>query len=257
MCDRYPQKNTNEPTNTQRHFMTIAYKGTAYHGWQRQHEVSTVQGTLEEALARLGVPCLLTGSSRTDAGVHALGQVAHVDLPTDVDTKSLCHRLSRLLPSDICVRALYPVSPTAHARFDALGRKYCYHLTTVPNPFLAATSHYCPYPLDMEKMNEAANYLLGTHHCQSFCKGHADVPNHICHITTARWQQKDDQLTFYIHANRFVHGMVRAIVGTLIEVGRGRLTPDDIPKIIAQKDRCAAKSAAPPQGLFLQEVVYD
>ncbi|MEM7361779.1 MAG: tRNA pseudouridine(38-40) synthase TruA [Bacteroidota bacterium] len=246
-----------KPTNTQRYFMTITYKGTAYHGWQRQDGVPTVQGTLEDSLAQLRVPCLLSGSSRTDKGVHAIGQVAHVDLPADVDSQQLHHRLNRLLPSDIYVHTIDQVAPTAHARFDALERKYIYHITTVPNPFLAATSHYCPYPLDMEKMNEAVSYLLGTHNCQSFCKGHANVPNHVCHITHARWQEKEEKRTFSIHANRFVHGMVRAIVGTLIEVGRGRLTPNDIPKIIAQKDRCAAKSAAPPQGLFLQEVVYD
>ena len=241
---------------TKRHFLVITYKGTGYHGWQRQKGVSTIQGTIEDALARLRLPLLISGSSRTDKGVHAQHQVAHIDLPTSVESAVLMKKLNALLPPDIYIQELKEVPPEAHARFDAIGRTYSYHITKVPNPFLTETSYYSPYPLDVNKMNEAATLLLGEHNCKSFCKGHADVPNHHCHITMAGWHQKGDQLTFLISANRFVHGMVRAIVGTFVEVGRQRLKPDDFGEIIAKQDRCAAKSAAPPQGLFLAEVAY-
>lgn len=239
-----------------RHFLSITYNGTEYHGWQRQKDVSTVQGTIEAALERLKLPILIAGSSRTDRGVHARHQVAHIDLPESVDPPWLHHKLNRLLPPSIYIKALTPVPPSAHARFDALSRLYTYYVNIAPSPFLTDTSYYCPYPLDVKIMNEAATFLLGEHDCKSFCKGHADVPHHTCHITTASWHQKGDQLIFLIQANRFVHGMVRAIVGTLLEVGRKRLTPTDFNDIIAQKDRCAAKSAAPPQGLFLTKVAY-
>ena len=239
-----------------RHFLTLMYKGTDYHGWQRQKDVPTIQGTIEGALARMHLPLLIYGSSRTDAGVHAQHQVAHIDLPPAIDPDALCHKLHTLLPSSIYIARITPVPQDAHARFDALGRTYRYQITTVRNPFLADTSDYCPFPLDINAMNEAATHLLGELDCKSFCKGHANVPHHRCHITTAAWHQKNTQLTFLIQANRFVHGMVRAIVGTLVEVGRGRLTPQDFYDIIQQRDRCAARSAAPPQGLFLTKVAY-
>ena len=241
---------------TTRYFLAITYKGTHYHGWQRQKDVSTIQGTLEEALVRMRMPFLISGSSRTDKGVHAQHQVAHIDLPSDLDPFSVRGKLNALLPADIYVLDLQQVPADAHARFDALARTYSYHVTTTPNPFLTETSYFCPYLLDVRRMNEAATLLLGEHNCKSFCKGHADVPQHHCHITMAGWHAKGDRLTFLISANRFVHGMVRAIVGTLVEVGRKRLSVQDFEEIIAAQDRCAAKSAAPPQGLFLTEVAY-
>ena len=241
-----------------RHFLDISYKGTHYHGWQRQKELSTtVQGTIEAALAKIRIPLLISGSSRTDKGVHAEQQIAHIDLPNNIiETAQLRHKLNSLLPNDIYLRDIQPVPADAHARFDALARTYTYRVITRPNPFLTEASHYCPYPLDLNAMNKAAKLLLGEHNCKSFCKGHADVPNHICHIKLAHWHEQDENLTFMIQANRFVHGMVRAIVGTLLEVGRKRLTPDDFQAIIDKRDRNAAKSAAPPQGLFLTKVAY-
>ena len=239
-----------------RYFLFITYQGSNYHGWQRQRDVPTVQGAIEEALARLRLPYLLSGSSRTDKGVHAQGQVAHIDLPDSVVPSELLTRLNKLLAPAIYIHGIKAVASTAHARFDAIGRSYTYHVMTLPNPFVTGTSYYVPYPLDVQTMNEAATHLLGVHNCKSFCKGHADVPFHECNIELASWHVKGSQLTFLIRANRFVHGMVRAIVGTLIEVGRGRLSCDDFVHIILAQDRCAAKSAAPPQGLFLTKVHY-
>lgn len=239
-----------------RYFLSITYAGTEYHGWQRQHDVITVQGTIEAALARLQRPVLIYGSSRTDAGVHALGQTAHIDLDPEEDPLWLLQRVNRLLPPSIYIPHILPVPNQANARFDALYRRYCYSLTKSPNPFRADTHYHFPYKLDVRAMNQAASCLLGTHNCRSFCKGYKNVSDFICHITTASWEEKEDQLIFTIQANRFVHGMVRAIVGTLVEVGRGVLAPSDMPRIIAQRERSAAKSAAPPQGLFLMQVGY-
>ncbi len=237
-----------------RYFIEFAYKGTHYHGSQIQPNGVTVQGVMEDAFATImRQPVALTFAGRTDAGVHAQQMFAHFDLDCEPPT---AERLNRLLPEDIAVYRIFPVADDQHARFSATSRTYEYRISTRKSPFTPKTRTYVPTPLDYDAMNEAATALIGTHDFASFCKLHTDVKTTICTITEAYWKTDGDGAVFTITANRFLRNMVRAVVGTLFEIGRHKLSPQDLEAIIASHSRQAAGQSAPAEGLFLTRVRY-
>lgn len=243
----------------QRYFIYLAYDGTNYHGWQIQPNGISVQECLMRALTTfLRRETEVIGAGRTDAGVHASLMVAHFDYDGEpLDTAMVAEKLNRLLPPDISVYKVCPVKPDAHARFDATARTYKYYVTTVKHPFNRQYRYRIHNPLDFEKMNEAAFTLFDYTDFTSFSKLHTDVKTNNCRIMHAEWTQEDDATwVFTIQADRFLRNMVRAIVGTLIEVGRGKLTVEGFRKVIEQQDRCKAGTSAPGHALFLVNVEY-
>ncbi len=243
-----------------RYFIYLSYDGTAYHGWQVQPNAVSVQQRMNEALSTLlrGKNSDVTGAGRTDAGVHAHMMVAHFDIENAVDCAWLTEKLNRILPYDIVVNKVVRVKPDAHARFDAKARTYHYWVYTRKNPFKRHYATRISYPLDFNCMNEAASYLLSVKDFTSFSKLHTDVKTNICRVTKAEWTQVDDDLwQFEITADRFLRNMVRAVVGTLVEVGRGRMSIDDFKRVVAQKDRCAAGDSMPGNALSLVDIAYD
>lgn len=241
-----------------RYFLILSFDGTAYHGWQIQPNAVSVQQQLNGALTTLlRTSIAVTGAGRTDAGVHADTMVAHFDTNREVDAPQLCYKLNRLLPPDIAVQNLRPVRPEAHARFDARSRTYHYRVYTRKSPFRRHYATRITFPLDFELMNQAAERLLSVSDFTSFSKLHTDAKTNICRVTHARWTPIDDDLwQFEITANRFLRNMVRAIVGTLIEVGRGRLTLEDFEAVIQKKNRCAAGDSMPAGALSLVDISY-
>ncbi len=240
--------------------LDIEYIGTDWHGWQIQPEDPTVQGAIQDALkTALRFPISITGSGRTDTGVHAAGQVAHFSVDAEIDTFKLLSSLNGLLPDSIAVRALQPVRNDFHARYDARSRQYRYRIGTLPFAFENAIRlHIRPAP-ELDRMNAAAAHLLGRHDFSSFCRTQSETENRVCTIDYARWEAvegKEGHSDFVIRADRFLHGMVRAIVGTLIEVGQGKREPEDVVEILRAKDRTRAGFAAPPHGLTLEAVSY-
>ena len=242
-----------------RFFITLSYDGTRYHGWQVQPNGPSVQEKLQWALSTiLRQDIQVTGAGRTDAGVHARMMVAHFDVETmDFDLQDLTYKLNRLLPQDIAIQKMEPVSDEMHARFSATSRTYHYYIHTVKDPFHRAYSCELHYPLDFQLMNEAAAILMTYEDFGAFCKAHADVKTTLCHITAAEWHQTSPSCWYFeITANRFLRNMVRAVVGTLIDVGRGRLSLDDFRKVIEGKRRTEAGESMPANALFLEEVKY-
>jgi len=254
-----------------RYFIYLSYDGTAYHGWQVQPNGESVQETLQRALALLlhrETP--VTGAGRTDAGVHAAMMVAHFDVDDPLPEPPakegglqqsaedyLVYRLNGILPHDIAIQRIIPVPPDAHARFSARARTYFYYLHTRKSPFLRDRSWRLVHTPDFEAMNRAAALLTEYTDFTSFSKVNTDTKTNICHVRSARWVQlSDHEWRFEITADRFLRNMVRAIVGTLMEVGRGTLSIDDFRQVIAQKNRCAAGDSVPARGLFLQNVEY-
>lgn len=241
----------------QRYFMRLSYRGEGFLGWQVQPQGATVQGALEQAMARLlRQPVSVTGAGRTDTGVNARMMVAHFDaegeLPPD-----LAYRLNGMLGRNIAVQEIWPVAADAHARFDATERTYRYYVSTAKNPFLWPLTCFMPRGLDFEAMNEAAKLLIGEKDFTSFSKLHTQTKTNICDLRRACWVQVDGDVWYFeVSANRFLRNMVRAIVGTLIEVGRGKLAPDDIAAVIERRDRSAAGSSMPPYALYLWDVKY-
>lgn len=241
-----------------RYFADIEFDGTAYSGWQIQPHSPSVQQTLEEALA-LFLRCKVdvTGAGRTDAGVHASQMIAHFDLETPQDSDWMMHKLNGILPQDIAVHRIWPVRPDAHARFDAVSRTYKYYVTLNKSAFHREYSWYLVNEPDFGLMNQAAEMLLSTVNFTSFSKLHTDTKTNDCRVTEALWTPLEDgRWVFTITADRFLRNMVRAIVGTLMEVGRHKLTLEEFKKIIESKDRCSAGDSAPAQGLFLHKIVY-
>ena len=239
--------------------MTFSYDGTRYHGWQIQPNGVSVQEKLQEALSTLlREPIVVTGAGRTDAGVHARMMVAHFDWEGAViDGQQLAYKLNRLLPYDIAVSKVEPVSEEMHARFSAKSRMYRYYIHTVKEPFQRAYSCEIHYPLDFAKMNEAAKILTTYEDFGAFCKSGADVKATFCDVTKAEWVQTSPTSWYFeIRANRFLRNMVRAVVGTLIEVGRGRLSIDDFKNVIEGKQRSDAGESMPGNALFLEDIVY-
>ena len=241
-----------------RYFIQFAYNGTHYHGWQIQPNASSVQETLNKALSvLLNSRIVLMGAGRTDTGVHAEEMYAHFDYDSDIDSKILVHKLNSYLPKDIAIFNLIKVHDDAHCRFDATKRTYEYHINTFKNPFLQDLSWYFNQKLDVALMNEAAKILLQHTDFQCFSKVHTDVNTFDCTIFEAYWKVENNKLIFTISANRFLRNMVRAIVGTLVNIGLHKITLADLENIIASKNREKAGFSVPAHGLYLTKIYYD
>jgi tRNA pseudouridine38-40 synthase len=242
-----------------RYFIEFAYKGTRYRGWQRQPDTAdTVQETLEKSLSMiLRTEIALTGAGRTDAGVHASQQFAHFDFEGHIDSQKIAYNVNACLPPDVAVVRFIPVHDDAHARFDAKRRTYEYHIHKRKNPFLNDFSFQYMHRLDVLKMNEAAKALLDHSDFECFSKVNTDVGSFICRIFEAHWAETGERLLFTISADRFLRNMVRAVVGTLIDVGLGKIAPGDMSAIIESRSRCKAGFSVPARGLFLTKIEYD
>jgi tRNA pseudouridine38-40 synthase len=240
-----------------RYFITFSYNGTGFHGSQTQPNGNTVQSEMEAAFATiLREPISLTFAGRTDAGVHAEKMVAHFDYDKLLPSNFI-GRLNNLLPASIAIRDLSQVMEYAHARFDAQARTYYYRITTRKDPFLCVNHTRIADGLDFEAMNDAARLLLGKQDFASFCRAHTDAKTTICDVREARWEQESDsEYVFIITADRFLRNMVRAVVGTLFEVGRGKITEEQFGDIIAAHNRCRAGHSAPAEGLSIVEIIY-
>lgn len=241
-----------------RYFIKLAYNGTHYHGWQYQPNAASVQETLNKALSViLNTEIDVMGSGRTDTGVHAREMFAHFDTEKAFDPETLVHKANSFLPKDIVVYAIFAVPEEAHARFDAKKRTYEYHIHNFKNVFLQDLSWHCAQKLNVLKMNEAAKILLNHTDFECFSKVHTDVNTFNCNITEAFWKQENDKLIFTISADRFLRNMVRAIVGTLINVGIGKISVEDFNAVIESKKRSEAGFSVPAHGLYLTEIKYD
>lgn len=241
-----------------RYFIFLSFDGSMYCGWQIQPDAPSVQETLEKSLSLfLRKEIHVTGAGRTDTGVHARMMVAHFDLDEPADTEWMTSKVNGILPADIAVRRIVAVPDSAHARFDALSRTYRYYVTLRKDPFAADYAWHLINVPDFALMNEAAQLLLTTRDFTSFSKLHTDTKTNDCHVSEARWTECGDGCwVFTVTADRFLRNMVRAIVGTLMEVGRHRITVEDFARIIEGRDRCSAGDSAPAHGLFLENVVY-
>ncbi len=240
-----------------RYFIELSYNGKPYHGWQIQPNAITVQEELEKALSLLLRQNIkIKGAGRTDTGVHALQMFAHFDIDKPVETAKLVNKLNAFLPQDIAIRQIRQVTADAHARFDALSRSYKYYIHRYKQPFLYDRSWYFTKDLDVKLMNKAANILLLYDDFKSFSKTHTDVKTYICRIDEARWDVTDNQLVFSITADRFLRNMVRAIVGTLVDVGLHKISEADFVKIIEAGDRQQAGFSVPAHALFLTQITY-
>lgn len=241
-----------------RYFIELQYDGAAYFGWQRQPDVDTVQGTIEDRLSMLlRVPTEIVGAGRTDTGVNASFYTAHFDSDTSIDCAQLAYKLNKVLPQDIAILRIYEVEATKHARFDARQREYTYFLTTHKVPFRRFSAWHFAVELDVARMNAAARRLLEYDDFTSFAKLNSNNKTNICHISHAEWcVEADGTLRFTIRADRFLRNMVRAIVGTLVDVGRGRYTVEEFDDIIRSRDLSRSSAGAPACGLFLSDVKY-
>lgn len=241
----------------QRYFIELSFKGTNYHGWQIQPNAISVQETIEKALSTiLREEIAVVGAGRTDTGVHASFFVLHFESQNENIADDFVYKINRFLPSDIAVRKIWKVENDSHARFSALSRTYKYFISTKKDPFRTETSYEFLLPLDVEKMNVAAAVLYEYRDFTSFSRLHTDVKTNNCKIFQAEWEQKGNQLVFTIKADRFLRNMVRAIVGTLLDVGKGKLTAKAFREIIEKQDRSVAGTSAPAQGLFLTNIRY-
>lgn len=240
-----------------RYFIDLAFNGTNYHGWQNQPNAISVQETIEHALAvLLQAPIAIVGAGRTDAGVHALQMVAHFDTDITFNATTLVFKLNSFLPNDIVIYDIYDVAADAHARFDATSRTYHYKISLQKNPFANGLAYDMHLPLDLELMNEAAKLLLDHKDFQCFSKAHTDVKTYYCEIVEARWMNEQNYLIFTITADRFLRNMVRAIVGTLINIGLGKTDLLQFKQILNSKDRSEAGFSAPACGLYLIAITY-
>lgn len=251
-----------------RYFIKLAYKGTHYHGWQYQPNAASVQETLAKAVSvLLNSEINLMGAGRTDTGVHAKEMYAHFDYNTAFDSQSLVHKLNSYLPKDIVVYTIIPVSNEAHVRFDARKRTYEYHINTFKDSFSQEESWYNPQKLDLDLMNEAAKIIVKNTNFQCFSKVNTAVNTFDCTVFEAYWtrgtaklgadKQENDTLIFTISANRFLRNMVRSIVGTMVKIGRHKITIEDLNTIIESKDRDKAGFSVPAHGLYLTKIDYD
>jgi tRNA pseudouridine38-40 synthase len=239
-----------------KYFFEISYKGTNYHGWQIQKNAHSVQQEFNNALFKLFQTKISTiGSGRTDTGVHAEQQFVQIEMENEINDDHI-FKLNHILPHDISINNFFRVKERSSVRYDASSRTYEYRICRVKNPFLQDMVCFFWKDLDIDKMNKAAKVLLKFNDFESFSKVNTSTPHFLCDMFHAEWSQKGDLLIFRIEANRFLRGMVRAIVGTLLEVGLGRLSVADFEKIIEKKDRKAAGRAAPASGLFLVKIKY-
>ena len=259
---------------TMRYTLRLSYNGSDFCGWQRQTAARTVQGEIERALSTfLGTGTAVTGAGRTDTGVNAINYLAHFDLPDNCppdNAKDFLYKINAILPKGITVHEIMPAGPGFHARFSALSREYHYFIHRKKDPFMESFSWYCRYPLDMEKMNAAAKHILGQHDFSCFEKKGGNNLTSICTVSEAVWElwtpphvsvlgyphKNGDFIMFRIRADRFLRNMVRAIVGTLVDVGRGRHTPDWTAELIKSGDRSDAGESVPGNALFLSRIEY-
>lgn len=240
-----------------RYFFEIAYHGANYHGWQSQQNALGVQTVVEGVMTKIfRSPVAITGSGRTDTGVHCEQQFFHVDFSEDFDSALVIQKMNSFLPRDIAINSIRKVKPDASARYDAIERTYRYQITRVKNPFLQGLSWHYFKSLEIENMNKAAAFIVGEHDFECFSKVKTDVNHFICDIKKAGWVEKGDDLIFTVCANRFLRGMVRAIVGTLLDVGTGKTTQKEFVSIIQSKDRKKAGANVPALGLYLEKVKY-
>lgn len=240
-----------------RYFIEFAYNGKNYCGWQFQPGSPSVQETLNKALSTLlRTEIDATGAGRTDSGVHAKQMYAHFDHEGALDSDYWVPKLNSYLPKDIVVYRILPLQDTAHARFDAISRSYEYHIHTFKDAFIHEGSWYYFHPLDVDKMNEAAKILFEYTDFKCFSKTHTDVKTFNCDVREAYWIKEGNKLIFYITADRFLRNMVRAIVGTLTDVGLGKLSVEDFRTIIEGRDRNKAGFSVPAHGLYLTKVIY-
>lgn len=243
----------------QRYLIELSYNGSTFNGWQRQPNAPSVQQCIEECLSKVHSHQEITvvGCGRTDTGVHAKHYVMHVHLPEVLNVDHFLFKMNKVLPEQIAFHSIKLVTEDFHARFNATLRTYRYFIHQKKDPFRFEQSWYVPKRLNIELMNDAAKYLLGKQDFTSLSKLHTDVKTNICDVSVAKWTQIDeDSLYFEISADRFLRNMVRATVGTLVDVGLGKISPEEIVNILAAKDRQAASTSVPAHGLFLWEVKY-
>lgn len=239
-----------------RYFIELCYDGTHYHGWQIQNNAQTVQQVLNDSLSTILRQEIQTvGSGRTDTGVHASHQVAHFDYPETLED-NFCHKLNSLLPNDISAKTMRRVHDHVSARFDAVSRAYVYKISKVKNPFEVNRAYVFHRPLDISLMNDCIEILKNWKDFESFSKVKTDVNTFDCQIFEAKWDETNESLSFYVSANRFLRGMVRAMVGTLLLVGERKIDLEGFQQILTSKDRKKAGSAVPAHGLYLCEVNY-
>jgi tRNA pseudouridine38-40 synthase len=239
-----------------RFFIELSYKGTNYHGWQVQPNANSVQEELNKALSTiLNTEIELVGAGRTDSGVHAKQMFAHFDCKMELDMDKIVAQLNSFLANDIAIHALFKVKEDANCRFDALSRTYQYHIIHKKNPF-NSTAYLLHKGLDVESMNSACQHLLGKQDFTSFSKVNTQTFTNNCNVMIARWEEIENELIFSIKADRFLRNMVRAIVGTLLDVGMNKITVDDVKEIIVKKDRSQAGASVPAHALFLTKVEY-
>ncbi len=240
-----------------RYFIELSYNGKAYHGWQNQPNAISVQEMVEKALSTLlGEKADVVAAGRTDAGVHALQMFVHFDSEIRFDVQELVYKLNAFLPQDIAVHHIFEVKADAHARFDATSRTYLYRIALQKNTFNFDNAYLMKKPLQLDLMNEASKILLGHQDFQCFSKTHTDVKTYYCDIMKAEWKQVNNELHFTIQADRFLRNMVRAIVGTLVNIGLEKICVDDLKTIIQSKDRSEAGYSVPAHGLYLINIAY-
>jgi tRNA pseudouridine38-40 synthase len=239
-----------------RYFLEVAYKGTNYSGFQIQQNANSIQQEIENAFCTIQKEKVgFTGSSRTDAGVHALQNFLHFDFEGSIDSH-LAYKMNAILPDDIAVIRLIPVNSTAHCRFDALSREYKYFIYRHKDPFLKERAYYFPFKLDIGAMQHAADVIKNYDDFTSFSKRNTQAKTFICEIEESKWAWEGEWLVYYVKSNRFLRGMVRALVATMLQVGRGKMTIDAFKMVIEEKDCTKARFGAPPHGLFLSKVSF-
>ena len=239
-----------------RYFLELCYDGASFGGFQIQNNVDTIQGAVQAALKTLyRADIELTGASRTDAGVHALQNFFHFDTDTAITQKQV-YNLNAILPNTIVIKAIYEVPPTAHCRFDATTRSYIYKLHTQKDPFLEGRSWYYPFPIDFNLLNQATQTLLNFTHYESFSKKNTSVNTFECSVSKALWQVEGTNLYFHIDSNRFLRGMIRGLVGTLLQVGRGQITVEEWMDIVASNNEQRVDFSTPAYGLYLSAIQY-
>lgn len=242
-----------------RYFLLLSYYGGDFHGWQRQPNAVSVQQTIEDSLSTiLRRKTEITGAGRTDTGVHARQMYAHLDLDMPFDSEQLLKSANRMVGHSIALENLLPVREDAHARFDALSRTYSYYISLRKNPFTYLHTHFIPSLPDIDVMNEGGRILMANDDFTSFAKLHADTKTNICRVSEARWDYDERMglLRFTITADRFLRNMVRAVVGTLLDLGRGKFDLDGLREIIERKNRGDAGTSMPAKGLFLERIAY-
>ncbi|TWO32594.1 tRNA pseudouridine(38-40) synthase TruA [Seonamhaeicola sediminis] len=240
-----------------RYFIELSYNGGAYHGWQNQPTAISVQEVIEKALSTLLKEVIaIVGAGRTDTGVHAQQMFAHFDTEVGFDESQLTYKMNSFLPKDIAIHKIFKVKPNTHARFDALSRTYLYRITSKKNVFNYANVLYVKQDLDVNKMKLASKILFDYRDFQCFSKSNTDVKTYHCTIMTADWFFKDDELHFVVKADRFLRNMVRAIVGTMVNIGLGKIEVDDLHTIIKSKNRSEAGYSVPAHALYLTHIEY-